>query len=345
MVDRGPHLKETDVVKGYISLAEARTAQADRLAAAADAIGGEVFRAREAGALSGPGPIFLGIGASFAAAAAAVWTLRARGIHALRLNAGEYPVPFPGTDHPLIGVSQSGKSAETLAVFDSVDPSLRISVVNAKDSPVAAISATNISLGAIPDSYASTIGYTATVMALGMIAEAWNGGDIGLWTNIAPAVRALESVLAEHINELVGRLSDAQYVDCASIASSVGSAEVGSLLLREIARIPSTGMSTRQYLHGAMESAGEGAHILFGDEREIELARTLARAGHETILVSPLAVPEEARLSHIPLPSLPPAQRPILEAVVMQTLAVEAAMARGLDPDAFVFEHNDTKVA
>jgi glucosamine--fructose-6-phosphate aminotransferase (isomerizing) len=346
MVGRGPHLKETDVVKGYISLAEARAAQADRLAAAADAIGGEVVRAREAGALAGPGPIFLGIGASFAASGAAVWTLRARGIHAMRLNAGEYPIPFPATHHPLIGVSQSGKSAETLAVFNSVDPALRISVVNAKDSPIAAISATNVSLGAIPDSYASTIGYTATVMALGMIAEAWDGGDIDpSWTSIAPAVRAVESVLAERINQLVGRLADAQYVDCAAVASSVGSAEVGSLLLREIARIPATGMSTRQYLHGAMESAGQGAHILFGDEREAELARTLARAGHETILVSPLAVPEEAHLSHIPLPAVSPAQRPILEAVVMQTIAVEAAIARGLDPDAFVFEHNDTKVA
>jgi glucosamine--fructose-6-phosphate aminotransferase (isomerizing) len=334
------------VVKGYISLAEARAAQADRLDAAVAAIAGEVFRARKAGALAGPGPIFLGIGASFAAGAAAVWTLRARGVHALRLNAGEYPIPFPVTDHPLIGVSQSGKSAETLAVFNSIDPKLRISVVNAKESPIAAISAANISLGAIPDSYASTTGYTATVMALGMVAEAWNGGTIDpSWSSIAPAVRAVETRLAERINGLLSRLNDAQYVDCAATASSVGSAEVGSLLLREIARIPATGMSTRQYLHGAMESAGRGAHILFGEEREIELAKTLARAGHETILVSPLAVAEEAHLSHIALPAVSPAQRPILEAVVMQTIAVETAIARGLDPDAFVFEHNDTKVA
>ncbi len=57
-----------------------------------------------------------------------------------------------------IAVSQSGKSTETLAVLNSIDRSLRMSVVNAKDSPVAAASSTNISLGAIPDSYASTIG-------------------------------------------------------------------------------------------------------------------------------------------------------------------------------------------
>ena len=66
------------MVKGYISLAEARGAQADRLGAAVSAIGEEIRSA--AGGFSGPGPIFLGIGASFAASAAAVWTLRARGI-------------------------------------------------------------------------------------------------------------------------------------------------------------------------------------------------------------------------------------------------------------------------
>ena len=35
-----------------------------------------------------------------------------------------------------------------------------------------------ISLGSIPDSYASTIGYTATVAGLGILADAWNGGRI-----------------------------------------------------------------------------------------------------------------------------------------------------------------------
>lgn len=332
------------MVKGYISLAEARAAQADRLAVAVGTIGDEVRKA--GGAFAGPGPIFLGIGASFAASAAAVWTLRARGIESIRLNAGEYPLPYPASKHPLIGVSQSGKSTETLAVFNSIDHALRISVVNANNSPIAAISATSISLGGIPDSYASTIGYTATIMALGMIAEAWDGGAIDpSWAGIAPAVRDLEKALAGRIGELVGRLVDAQYTDCAAVAASSGSAEVGSLLLREIARLPSTGMSTRQYIHGAMESAGMGCHILFGDERELALGRMLARAGHDVILVSPLDVEEEDKLSHIAIPDLSPAQRPILEAIVMQTLAVETAVARGLDPDAFVFQHNDTKVA
>jgi glucosamine--fructose-6-phosphate aminotransferase (isomerizing) len=255
-------------------------------------------------------------------------------------------VPYPPSDHPVIGVSQSGRSAETLDALASLAEDRRRAVVNTAPSPLTELIPGSLTLGSLRDSYASTIGYTATIAALGMIAERWDGGAIEpSWSSVADAVRALESRLAAQKEELVGRLRHAQYVDCAAIASSVGSAEVGSLLLREIARIPATGMSTRQYLHGAMESAGLGTHIIFGDEREVQLATTLARAGHQTILISPLSVTPEEHLSHISLPVLPATQRPILEAIVMQTIAVETAVARGLDPDAFVFENHDTKVA
>jgi len=62
---------------------EARAAQADLPAWLANR-GTAAHLVSEAHAWAyAPGPIFLGIGASFAASAAAVWTLRARGAHAL----------------------------------------------------------------------------------------------------------------------------------------------------------------------------------------------------------------------------------------------------------------------
>ena len=80
------------MVKGYISLAEARASQAALLESALPEIAGEVRRAQATGTLSGPGPIFLGIGASYAASAAAVWVLRSRGI----LSACAQLDPAPG---------------------------------------------------------------------------------------------------------------------------------------------------------------------------------------------------------------------------------------------------------
>lgn len=334
------------MVDGYISLAEARASQATLLEGAIPAIAAEVRRAQAAGTLSGPGPIFLGIGASYAAAASAVWVLRSRGIHSWRLNAGEHPLPFPATEHAIIGVSQSGRSSETLAVLGSIEPRLRLAVVNVAPSPIADTAQATISLGRLPDSYASTTGYTATIAALGMIAEAWDGGEIDpSWPALPNAFRSMEAEMMRRGRTLAGLFHSVAGVDYAAAAPSAGSAEVGALLLREVARIPATGLSTRQYLHGAMESAGGTAHVLMGDEREASVAHTLARAGHQTLLVTALDVPEEPHLSVVRLPALSPAQRAILEALVMQSIAVETALLRGLDPDAFVFFHTDTKVA
>jgi glucosamine--fructose-6-phosphate aminotransferase (isomerizing) len=334
------------LVEGYIPVAEARASQAARLEQAIAHLGGQLREAQARGAFAGPGPIFLGIGASHAASAAAVWTLRSRGIDSWRLNSGEHPLPFPDSSHAVIGVSQSGRSAETLAVLRSIEATRRLAVVNVAPSPLADLAATAVSLGNLPDSYASTVGYTATVAALGMIAEIWDGGAVGpSWAELPAAFRKLEEVLRARGPALAAPLAAAVAVDYAAAAATAGSAEVGALLLREVARVPATGLSTRQYLHGAMESAGKTAHVLMGDDREAALARTLARAGHDTVLLTSLPVEEEPRLAVLALPALPPAQRAILEALAMQSLAVEAALLRGIHPDAFVFHHTDTKVA
>ena len=162
----------------YITFASARATQADALETAIATISSEVRAQQSAGRFVGAGPVFVGIGASLAAACAPVWELRSRGIHSWRLGAGDHPLPFPVSQHPIIGISQSGKSTETLAVLGSIDEPLRYAVVNNDPSPVSDLASAVLSLGNIPDSYASTIGYTATVTALGMIAEAWDGGEI-----------------------------------------------------------------------------------------------------------------------------------------------------------------------
>lgn len=334
------------MVDGYIPFAAARSAQIDVLEGAMPAITEQVRSAANDGELSGPGPMLLGMGASLAAAGAAAWAMRSRGIDALRVDPGANPVPFPASDRPLIGISQSGRSAETLAVMDSSAPHRRLAVVNVVPSPVSNLASTTISLGNLHDSYASTIGYTATVIALGMLAEAWDGGEISQnWQSLPDHLRQVDLHLRERASALALPLVGAHSIDCVGAARSIGSAETGALMLREIARIPASGFSTRQYLHGAMESAGHTAHLLMGGERELGVARTLAQAGHDVILVTNLEVAEEPRMSVIRLPEVSAVQRPVLEALVVQALAAEAAARKGLDPDTFVFFHADTKVA
>jgi fructoselysine-6-P-deglycase FrlB-like protein len=329
----------------YITFATARATQAAELGRAIERLTAQIEARAEAGELEGPGPIFVGIGASYAAAGSAVWALRSRGIHSWRLGAGDLPLPYPESTHPVVGISQSGRSAETLAVLESLPADLRLTVVNTAPSPISEVTPRSIELGNIPDSYASTIGYTATVAALGLLADRWDGGEIDPgWQNLAGIFAETEQKLSDSVGDLAELFRLAPSADFVGTGPAAGSAEAAALLFREVARIPSTGMSTRQYLHGSMESAGDGVHVLFGDTRELSIAQTLADAGHQVILVTGEWVEESPRLRTLQLPKLPAAQRAVLEILVIQILVARVADVRGVDIEEFVFHHTDTKV-
>jgi fructoselysine-6-P-deglycase FrlB-like protein len=334
------------VSAGQLTFAAARAAQSENLSAAIADVTGTVGALAAAGRLALPGPIFTGIGASLAAACAPVWSLRSRGVHSWRLGAGDQPLPFPPTVHPVVGVSQSGRSAETLAVLESVEAPLRYAVVNFAPSPIAAVATTVIGLGNRPDSYASTVGYTATVAALGILADAWDGGIIDpSWADLGALFAEVERRLTGPVTELAGLFDGVTSADFIGAGPSVGSAEAAALLFREVVRLPSAGIGTRQYLHGSMESAGNSVHVLFGGAREAEVAGTLAEAGHRALMVT-----SDSRLSAGPsvavvrLPRAPEAQQAILEVLTMQILVAAVAGRRGVNIEDFVFHNSDTKV-
>lgn len=330
---------------GYISYAEATAGQAGALAAAIPHIAEEVRALVDEGAVGDVGPLFLGIGASLAATAPAVWHLRERGITAWRLDAGDTPLPLATGDHPVIGVSQSGRSSETIAALETIDPSLRYGVVNTVPSPLAELATRLVGLGSIPDSYASTIGYTATVVAVSMIAEAWAGGEIDpAWRDFAALFRETETMLAPQIDRATRLIAAAPSLDFVGAGPSTGSAEAGALLFREVARIPASAMGTRQYLHGSMESAGDGAHLLFGADREHRVARTLSDAGHRVVLVTTDDVDSGPDLEVVRLPESSSNARAVLEALFLQGLVARVAEVRGVEIEEFVFHNDDTKV-
>jgi len=334
------------VSASQLTFAAARAAQAENLEAAITEVTGAVGALAAAGRLALPGPIFAGIGASLAAACAPVWSLRSRGIHSWRLGAGDQPLPFPQTVHPVVGVSQSGRSAETLALLESVDPPLRYAVVNAVPSPIAEVAATVIGLGNRPDSYASTVGYTATVAALGILADAWDGGVIDpSWADLAVLFAETERRLTGPVRALAALFDGVTSADFIGAGPSVGSAEAAALLFCEAVRLPSAGIGTRQYLHGSMESAGNSVHVLFGGSREAEVAGTLAAAGHRAVLVtSDSGLSAGSSEAVVLLPRTLEAQQAILEVLAMQILVAAVAERRAVNIEDFVFHNSDTKV-
>ncbi|MEV7520203.1 hypothetical protein [Streptomyces sp. NPDC091371] len=104
--------------------------------------------------------------------------------------------------------------------------------------------------------------------------------------------------------------------DGVAAGASRASAEEGALLLREVVRMTAAASATRNCLHGEMESAGGTLHLVYGDGREIEPARSLARAGHLTLLITTADVDVEENLFTVRLPRVADAVRVVLETVV-----------------------------
>jgi glucosamine--fructose-6-phosphate aminotransferase (isomerizing) len=308
---------------------------------------------RRFGCGEGAGPvIFTGMGASLFAALPAALTLHAAGRAAVTIPASGLLASGPGCPHAAyVAISQSGRSAETLAALRAAPPP-RLALTNTASTPLASVADLALPVRSAPDASLSVRTYTASLLA----AEALAATLLGR----APAAEAEVGELAVAMAELVDRadavtarlaaqLGQARAVDLVGQGRAAAAAGYGALLLRETTRIPAAAFDTHQYLHGPIEIAEEGvAAVLFGSGRELRLARDLASTGAAVLLVTPAGTrpPDEPanRLGVIPLPTGRPALQPILEAVPVQLLAAQLASARGLVPGTFRHHQPDTKV-
>ncbi|MEU9191938.1 SIS domain-containing protein [Streptomyces hundungensis] len=289
-------------------------------------------------------PLLAGIGASYAALAVPVEVLRDHGVPAQRVLSSEIEDGLRGFDTDLlIGVSQGGRSSETIAAFRAARDVPTLAVLNVTPSPLGQLADLTVDLGNEPDSYASTVGFTATVVALDLIAGAVAGRTDDPWDGIASRVAAVRARATEVVGALRARAARCVAADCVASGASRVSAEEAALLLREVPRMPAAASVTRNYLHGEMESAGNTLHLVFGDGREVELARSLSSAGHLTLLITTQDVEVAENLGVIRLPRTAPSVRVVLETVVVQELVAALSEERGVPIESFVFANDDTK--
>ncbi|GHE27490.1 SIS domain-containing protein [Streptomyces vinaceus] len=329
-----------------ITFLEGQAGQGAALARIADRVRSRLASPDCAALRTARRPLFTGIGASYAALAVPVQQLRTAGVVAQRVLSSEIEAGTAGFDTDcLIAVSQGGRSCETIAAFRRAAPGLtRTAVLNVVASPLGALADLTVDLGGEPDSHASTVGYTGTVVALDLVAGAVAGRDRDPWGDIAEQATAVHRHAAEVVAGLRGRGARCAAADAVAAGASRASAEEGALLLREVARMPAAACATRNYLHGAMESAGNTLHLVLGDGREIELARSLAAAGHLTLLLTTTPAQPSDSLLVIRLPEVPDAVRAVLEAVALQELAAQLGAERGVPTGSSVFAHDDTKL-
>jgi glucosamine--fructose-6-phosphate aminotransferase (isomerizing) len=296
-------------------------------------------------ALGGRSLLLVGIGASHAALASPLYELRRRGVTAARSTGGDLPPDGASLAATYVGVSQSGRSRETLQALQQVDPARRVSLVNAPGSPMAEVAEISLDVGGITDSRMSSVAYSATVLGLGVLADLLtDGAPHAGWDDLPARVEALLADPLPALVEFAERTQGRDVFDVVGAAPSLTAAEQGALLFREGPFIPSLGTDTRSYLHGPMDCAGPGtAHVLLGREREAQLADQLAEKNVPVLLVTDRPV-TTSTATVIRIPEVPVVQRSILESVVLQRLVAEVSRARGLDVERRAFTRQDTKV-
>ena len=291
-------------------------------------------------------PVLIGMGASYAALGASEYVLRAHGGPALRVVASDFDRATFEVSDLVVALSQSGKSKETIEAVRSTDvPAL--AVVNVPGSPLAQVCASVLAFGPVPDSLASTVGYTGSLVAMGMLADAWTTGrpDPG-WLSLGERIAGFRSGIAQLVADLTGALSGCSSVDVIGSGGYSGAAEAGALLLRETSTMPTAAFTGRQYLHGPMEAWPGVGHLVVGRTDTALVAAPLAGRGHPVIIVSAVADPAWAQPNvwTIPLPARSLPEEYVFTAILLQDVAAAMAAVRAADPDYFGFISPDTKV-
>ena len=288
----------------------------------------------------------VGIGASehVARSAAPVW--RDHELRAFAVSASELLGDTPALADVYVGMSESGRSAETVAALKKVT-ARRVGVTNFAASPITEVVDELLLMESGPDSPVYTTGYTATLQALGLLGEHWAGKDSD-WSSLPELASEVLAAAKPVIGSVLDHFDGARLIDVIGSGSSNATAGEGALLLREAARAHTAAHETYNYLHGPMEPLdSESACIVVGDEREIRLARDVSALGCHTLLVTSRSdVISTKKLTVVRLPEAPSALgQTVLQILPIQLLGWSLANRRGLRVDGFRYEQDDIKLS
>ncbi len=288
------------------------------------------------------------MGASSHAGNAFVRRLVRHGRRAVNLDASDLLSLGPNFDvaDSYIFVSESGRSRETIAAAQLAPVGRRLGLTNNPSAPLAEVVDTVIGLGHSEDSPVYTVGYTATLQAFGLLATAIDGVDDGDdWSALPSHVSETLASLSDQAVRVAASFNQLTSFDFVGCGTSYAAAAEAALLFRESTRICTATYATYQYLHGPMEplTSRQGC-VLFGDRREVSLARFLVSKGIPTVLVTSGSTAEADGLSVMRIPEVAAISRAILEILPAQLVAGELARLRGLGIDGFRHHQDDTKI-
>ncbi|XZQ31242.1 SIS domain-containing protein (plasmid) [Rhodobacter capsulatus] len=295
------------------------------------------------------GPVIgvTGIGASFAAAVVGAAELQARGRRGIALRACDLAAGHDLAD-TLVGLSAGGRSIETVLGFEKLPSARRIGISKDGAGPLAAVSDLHLEIRQGADATPSSVGYTATLLGMGMLFERLSGAQDDSFADLPGVVTGVLAQAAAKMERIGTLFAARRAIDCVGAGAALGTADGAALLLREAARLPAAAHDTRHYLHGPLEAMDATTGVLIiGDGREVELAHQVERIGCPVVLITTDAtVTDGERLTVITVPRRDNLiAQGILDILAPQLIAATLSDAAGLTDVKFRYRMQDTKIA
>lgn len=239
-----------------------------------------------------------------------------------------------------LSVSQSGGSPDLVSSTATAAEcgALTVSVTNAAESPLARATQLHVDVLAGPErSVAATKTYTAQLLALWLLVDAWRGGDgaaARALPELAAGVLAQDEVLA-----VADRYRFAELLITTGRGYSYPTAREAALKLMETSYVGAQAFSAADLLHGPFAMVDHHRPVIVfapagrgGAATRPVLERLAAQRADVCLVGDPALAPSGARV--VPLSAgVPEALSPVLEILPAQQLAHGMALARNLDPD------------
>lgn len=248
-------------------------------------------------------------------------------------------------DAIVVGISQSGRSPDIIAVLEEArrQGAVSVAITNDPSSPLAAAAAHVIDLRAGPElATAATKTYTAQLLAVVLLSHALDGATAGEEEQVArvPALvqTALESERQARV--LAERHAARQRVVVLGRGYGYATAREWALKLQELAQVAAVPFSAADFEHGPLALAEPGLPVMViapaGASLDAQLALIRRLQLEHGVRVLALSDSPSARQldEGLAVPrNIPDWLSPVVEIVPAQLYTYHLTVARGLDPD------------
>ena len=245
----------------------------------------------------------------------------------------------------VIGVSQSGRSPDIVAVLDEArrQGALTIAITNAADSPLNDVADHVIDLQAGPElATAATKSYTTELLALCMLSHVLDTRKEHERDALGQVPGLMAKALREDENAAELAAQHAGRDHCIVLGRGYGyaTAREWALKLQELAQVSASPFSSADFEHGPLALAEPGLPVLVvapsgvSLNAQTKLLRRL-KTEHGAHVLALSDSPEARRLDDgLRVPAGMPAWlSPIVEIVPAQLYTYHLTVARGLDPE------------